>query len=348
MCKMAEQIPMHPEWVICPTCQEEASGRIGVHSKKERRYKCHECGRTFAETVGTPLYGLKTAAWLVIAILRLLATGTTVQSIVFAFGFDERTIKAWQVKAGTHAKKVQEEMVCNGQVKLGQVQGDELYVKTQYGAVWMATAMSVFSRLFIWGEVSVERKTPLIDRVVAKVHAAARRGLPILWVTDGFSAWASCVKKWFRTPLYTGKPGRPKLVLWKNLHFAQVVKRRQAKRIVSVERRLLFGELTAAQDIVQQTQTFLGLFNTAYIERLNASMRTWIPALTRRSRTPSRYRLHLETAMFWTMVTYNFCRVHSSLNTAPAVAAGLSESVWSTRDLLFYYRYRPKSLHDSL
>lgn len=35
------------------------SSHIGIHARTERRYACHECGKTFAETVGTPLYGLK-------------------------------------------------------------------------------------------------------------------------------------------------------------------------------------------------------------------------------------------------------------------------------------------------
>lgn len=226
------------------------------------------------------MYRLKTPAWLVIAILRLLATGTQVQSIVFAFGFSERTVALWQRRAGKHAKKIQEELVCKGDLDLGQVQGDELYVKTQYGTVWMATAMSVFSRLFLWGEVSIERKKPLIDRVVSKVRAAARRDVPLLWVTDGFSAWASSVKKQFREPLYTRKPGRPKLILWNKLHFAQVVKRRQAKCIVSVERRLLFGDLVAAQRVVQQTQTFLGLFNTDQSRKKWTRMKVKVHFLT--------------------------------------------------------------------
>ncbi len=340
---------MQPELIVCPTCGEEANGRIGVHSRKERRYKCHECGKTFAETVGTPLYNLKTASWLVIVVLKLLAMGTSVQAIVCAFGFDERTVTDWHRKAGEHAKRVQEDVVCSGQVTLGQVQGDEMYGKTQYGAVWVATAMSVFSRLFIWADLSVERKKPLIERVVAKVRQAAKQGEEILWVTDGFSAWASSIKKVFRDPHYVpGKVGRPALRVWDNLHIAQVIKRREGKKVVSVERRLLHGNLAAAQDMVQRTQCFLGLFNTSYIERFNATLRTWIPALTRRSRTPSRYRPHLEAAIFWTGCTYNFCRIHSSLDTTPAVAAGLTERVWSTRDLLFYYRYRPKSLHDVL
>ncbi|MEZ4726905.1 MAG: hypothetical protein R3E79_07205 [Caldilineaceae bacterium] len=60
-------------------------------------------------------------------------------------------MSTWQDKAGQHAKRVQEAIVCQGQADVGQVQGDELYVKTQSGGVWVATAMCVFSRLLLWG-----------------------------------------------------------------------------------------------------------------------------------------------------------------------------------------------------
>ena len=119
--------------------------------RQERRYICHTCGRTFSETKGTLLYGLHHPAGLVIVVLTLLAFGCPVPAIVAAFALDERTIAEWQQKAGDQARQVQEQLVCAGQVDLGQVQADELYVKTQQGPVWMATAMGVFSRLFVWG-----------------------------------------------------------------------------------------------------------------------------------------------------------------------------------------------------
>jgi transposase-like protein len=51
--------PLRPELAVCPNSACGASDHIGVHSIKERRYICHTCGTTFAETVGTPLFGLK-------------------------------------------------------------------------------------------------------------------------------------------------------------------------------------------------------------------------------------------------------------------------------------------------
>jgi len=141
--------PLRPEVVVCPKPACGASGRIGVHSQQHRRYKCHACGGTFADTVGTPLYGLKHPAWVVVLVLTLLAYGCPIPAIVAALALDERTVADWHTKAGQHAKLIQAQVVCQGQVDLGQVQGDELYVKTQHGTVWMATAMSVFSRLFL-------------------------------------------------------------------------------------------------------------------------------------------------------------------------------------------------------
>src|SRR6266508_5129301 len=114
--------PMRPELVVCPNSTCGASGRIGVHSIKERRYKCHTCGKTFAETTGTPLFGLKHPLWLVLVVLALLATGCPVPAVVFAFGLDERTVADWQLKAGRQAKTIQQQVVCQGQLAVGQVQ----------------------------------------------------------------------------------------------------------------------------------------------------------------------------------------------------------------------------------
>ena len=331
--------PLRPELVVCPKPTCGASGRIGIHSHQERRYICHACGATFAEAVGTPLYGLKHPVWLVVLVLALLAGGCPIPAIVFAFGLDERTVTAWHQKAGQHAKRVQEALICQGQVELGQVQGDELYVKTQHGTVWMATAMSVFSRLFLWGAVAPARDTTLIMQVVQQVRAAAHMGSPMLWAVDGFAAWTKAILTVFREPVRTGKRGRPPLVVWADLHIVQVVKQYTGRHLSGVQRRVVYGCHRCAERVMQATQVGLGVINTAYTERLNATFRTWLPALTRRSRTPAREVAHLEAAMFWMGAVYNFCRVHATLTGTPAMAADLTDHVWSVADLV---RYRPK------
>jgi transposase-like protein len=327
---------MRPDEVVCPKSDCGASDCIGVHSHKERRYICHTCHRTFAETTGSLLYGRKHPIKLVLVVLSLLAYGCPIPAIVATFALDERTVADWQHKAGQHAKTVQETVVCQGQLDVGQVQADELYTKTQAGPVWVATAMTVFSRLWLWGAISWDRDAALVEPVIAQVRAAARPGSPILFAVDGFKAYVGCILKLFRDPLHTGKRGRPPLVVWDDLHIVQVVKQRVGRRLVSISRRLAHGSLTQAEAIMQATQVELGRINTAYIERLNATLRTWMPALVRRTRTPSGARGRLEAALFWTGCVYNFCHVHATLAGTPAMAADLTDQVWSIEELIRY------------
>jgi len=280
------------------------------------------------------LYGLKHPIWLVLLVLTLLAYGCPMPAIVATFNMDERTVADWQLKAGRHAKTVQEQVVCQGQLDVGQVQADELYTKTQAGSVWIASAMTVFSRLWLWGAIGWQRDERLIAPVIEHVRAAARPAQPILFAVDGFKAYVSCILKVFREPLYTGKRGRPPLVVWEDLHIVQVVKQRGGRRLLSISRRLAHGSLARAEAIMQATQIEVGRINTAYIERLNATLRTSLPALVRRTRTPSGARDRLEAALFWTGCVYNFCHVHTTLAGTPAMAADLTDHVWSIDELI--------------
>ena len=343
--KFMERPPLNPRLMTCPDCGEKE--RIGVHSHKERRCKCHACGSTFAETKGTPLYRLKYPIWLVVLVLTLLAHGCPLQAIVVAFFIDERTVADWLSKAGKHGEDIQREVVCNGQVELGQVQADELYVKMQKGKVWMATAMSVFSRLFLWGEISPQRDRRLIDRLVSRVRAAAGKVQAVLFAVDGFSAYPKAFLKAFYTKLYTGKPGRPRHIPWPDLHIVQAIKHRSGRRLESVSRRIVHGCRDRVYDLIAMSQTTWGMINTAYIERLNATLRARMPSLVRRTRNLARTTERLRAEMFWVGVVYNFCTVHTSLGAAPVVAAGLTDHTWSVEELLFF-RLPQKSLHGVL
>ena len=332
---------MRPAVVVCPNSTCGASGRIGIHSCTERRYICHACGKTFTETTGTMLYRLKHARWLVVVVMTLLAYGCPSLAIVAAFGLDARTVAAWQLKAGRHAQRVHQQLIGSGQLDEGQVQADELYTITQTGSMWVATAMSVFSRLWLGGAVSWWRDERLILQLMRMVQAAVRPGRPLLIAVDGFRAYVTTVRKLFRAPVHTGKRGRPRLVIWPNLHIVQVVKERVGARVVAVRQHLVHGCRRCAQELIQRTQVELGQVNTAYIERLNATLRTWMPALVRRTRTPAHDRDRLEAALFWTGCVYNFCHMHATLQGTPAMAADVTDHIWSIEELLCY-RLKPE------
>src|SRR5262249_17776057 len=145
-----------------------------------------------------------------------------------------------------------------------------------------------------WGAIAPTRDGALITQVVQHVRSAAQLGQPILWAVDGFAAWTKVIVTLFRDPQRTGKRGRPPLVIWAELHIVQMVKQYSGRRLSGVQRRLVHGCQTTAEAVMQASQLGLGVINTAYIERLNASWRTWIPALARRSRTPARRNEHLD------------------------------------------------------
>jgi hypothetical protein len=210
-------------------------------------------------------YGRKHPIGLVLLVLSLRAYGCPIPAIVATFDLDERTVADWQSKAGRHAKTVQATVVCQGQVDVGQVQADELYAKTHTGSVWIATAMTVFSRRWRWDTISWDRDTALVEPVIQQVRAAAQPGQPILFAVDGFKASVTVMLKVFRDPAPTGKRGRPPLVVWDDLHIVQVVQQRVGRHLVRIRRRLAHGSLAPAEAIMQATQVELGRFNTAFV-----------------------------------------------------------------------------------
>jgi transposase-like protein len=343
---------MDPQTVFChnPACPargQVGKGNIGVHSQEDRRYICHECKSTFAETKGTPFYRLRTAKDVVVVVVTLLAYGCPIQAVVAAFGLDERTVMSWRDRAGKHCEDVHQHLVEKPR-DLGQVQGDEIRVKMQGAIVWMAMAIQVRTRLWLGGTLSTCRDTALITRLIQKVRACALCR-PLLFCADGCSAYVKAIRAVFREPLRFGQKGRPSLRPWDNLGIAQVVKQYVRKRVVGVDRRLVQGSMAQVNALVRQTQG-RGTINTAYIERLNATFRSRIAALVRRGRALARQTTTLHQAMYLVGSVYNFCTYHQSLRVAihlpanrrhwvprtPAIAAGITDHLWTVEELLSF------------
>ena len=326
--KFMEEPKLDAQEYACPHCAEQE--RIGVHNRAEQMLKCHACKKTFAVSKGTSFAAAQYPLWVISVVLCLLAHGCPVPAIVAALYIDERTVSDWRNRAGQHGQRVHDEIVGGGKVELGQVQLDEICINTQLGKVWMATGMSVFSRLFLGGAVSQQRDKTLVQRVVQQVHAAAG-GLrqAVLFAVDGFAAYPNAIRKVFFTPERSGAAGRPPHRLWPDLHIVQVVKSRAGRKLVDVTRKTVHGSLLRAEELIALSQTTLGVINTAFIERLNATFRANLPSLTRRTRRPARTIERLHAEMFWCGTVYNFCSVHSSLLATPAMAADLTDHVWS-------------------
>ena len=219
---------MDPTTQFChnPKCSlrgQVGQGNIGIHSRQDRRYKCETCGKTCSTTKGTGYYRLRTAVDTVTLVLILLGHGCPLQAIVAAFGLDERTVAAWQARAGQHCQAIHEHVVAQGQVDLQHVQADELWVKLVGKKVWLAMALAVPSRLWLGGVVSAHRDLDLIMRLVQIVRSCAQTAALLVCV-DGLSSYMTAFRRVFRRPVHTGRRGRPRLVAEAGVLLAQVVK----------------------------------------------------------------------------------------------------------------------------
>ena len=74
--------------------------------------------------------------------------------------------------------------------------------------------------------------------------------------------------------------------------------------------------------------------STSYIERQNLTMRMGMRRFTRLTNAFSKKVENLRAAVNLHFMHYNFCRVHQTLRVTPAMETGITDHVWSIRELL--------------
>jgi transposase-like protein/IS1 family transposase len=337
---------MDPSSVSCPNlaCADKGvvgGGNVRVHSRAERRYRCRSCGRTFAATTNTPLYRLHHPEATMTLVLTLLVHGCPVPAIVAAFALDERTVRAWLHKAGAHAAALHERMA--GGVAAHQVQADEIRVRVRGGLVWAAIALDVGSRLWLATAVA-RRRDGLLIHLLLRRTLAALAGRAFLLAVDGFASYVTAARSLIRTPERTGRRGRPRLVWPEGFALTQVVKA-GLQRGEGIVQRVVVG--TAATVAAALATSHGGTsINTAYIERLNATLRERLAPLVRRRRSPAHGVALVASGLHLLRLAYNYCWAHQSLRLrtigtghrwaerTPAMAAGLADRPYGLSELL--------------
>jgi transposase-like protein len=331
---------------VCPARGQAGRGNITIHSQREQRYRCSVCGRTFSARTGTPFYRQQYAADLITLVVTLVAHGCPTAAVVVAFGLHPRTVQRWVATAGAHCQAVHAHLVEQPR-DLGQVQADELRIKTQTGIVWVAMAIQVATRLWLGGAVSAHRDRTLLTTLASQIARCASCA-PLLLVVDGLSSYVRVFLAAFRQRVPRPR-GRPRRVVWPGLVIGQVVKQYAATRrpgrwrVTGVVRRVAHGTWERAWALLAATQGE-GVLNTAYIERLNATFRAHLASLGRRSRHLARREATLTAGMYIVGTVYNFSTLHTSrtlrapwpTRRTPAMAAGRTDHVWSVAELLAY------------
>jgi len=123
--------------------------------------------------------------------------------------------------------------------------------------------------------------------------------------------------------------------------YAQVRKNRVRHKITRVETVAMIGFLTDVRNRLQ-LYGFSGVTNTAFVERLNSTIRADLAALARKAQALARSPQHLHQLLLMWQAYYHFVRAHSSLrlpkskqaNTSsrartPAMAADVVDAQWS-------------------
>ena len=288
--------------------------------------------------------GLRKPIELVVIVVTLLSYGCPVQAIVHAFGLDERTVASWRDRAGAQCEQVHQALVETGMLDLVHVQADEIRVKGRQMIAWMGLAMMVSTRLWLAGTVSVSRDKSLADALMQQVRRSAQSLRPLLVVTDGWAAYPGSIRRAFREKVKKlAGVGRASLEVWPHLHIGTVIKRTEKKQVVEIIRKMAQGLLEQAEQLLQLSGGGT-MLNTAFIERLNGTIRERLASLTRKSRHAASRVQALHTGMYLIGCTYNFCFAHQELSKAkywgmactPAMASGLTDHVWSVCELLRY------------
>jgi len=202
----------------------------------------------------------------------------------------------------------------------------------------MALAMLVRTRVWLAGAVSEHRARPLMRRLMERVRSCALPR-PVVCCPDGLCSSLRAMRETCRDPQTPGAPGR-------TLCMAQVVKRSAQRRVVEGARRIGEGPPARVETLRRRSHGD-GVINTASIERLNATFRARLAALTRRGRALARRTLPWQPGMSMIGTVENFCTPHTSLAhtggaITPAMAAGITDHCWTVQARLSFHGPPPR------
>jgi hypothetical protein len=202
------------------------------------------------------------------------------------------------------------------------------------------------------------RTLAMAQRVVHQVTRVLAPGCVPLFVTDGFKEYKTAILHHFGHWIQPercqekGPMPKPRWMPLPELLYAQVVKAYRRRRIVGVTHRVVFGTQLAIEEVLAACGWTI---STAFIERLNLDIRQRVAAVGRRVNTLCRGEASLLDQMVLFQTYHNFVLPHASLRQplpvaeatnggsaklwrpcTPAMAAGLTDHVWTLREVLLY------------
>ena len=328
----------------------------GKHGRLERiqTFRCQACRTTFTSRRNTPLYRLKTPSQQVAQVLSALAEGLDPSAASRVFGSRPATITTWLSRAGEHAQTLHTHYFSN--LQLPHVQLDELRTRLRSAKQILWLWLAIDSRTKILPVLQFGPRTQHMAHLF--IHSLRQRLAPgclPLFTSDGLNLYFYALTAHFGDWLQVGHRGR-NVRGWQvaaGLIYGQVKKSYRRRRLVRVTPVMRLGteaDLKAAL----QGLGFSGRLNTAFIERVNLTVRHAIAALARRTWATAQQSPQLLVHLEWWRAYYHFVRPHESLRVrleqprerggkrlaqryrqrTPAMAAGKTNRRWTARDVL--------------
>lgn len=213
--------------------------------------------------------------------------------------------------------------------------------RDEAGDFWDHTAVTADSKLMV-SLVVGKRTKDQTNELVKDAQSRLRSGhLPVL-LSDGYEGYEPAILDAFgrRYPAAkSGLKGRPSnpVIRWpQGLAYGQVIKSASD----GIHLKVIRGKAK-----LEHTLSLLGYnkINTSVVERHNGTSRLHNQRKVRKTLAFSKSSRYHRWMSWLSVVQYNFCRAHGSLrlkdesrihHRTPAMAAGLTDRIWATRDWL--------------
>jgi IS1 family transposase len=276
--------------------------------------------------------------------LWFLAEGLD-QAVMIRFtGHSETTIARWLQRAGSHSLAWHQRYL---RLLVPVVlQLDELHTRVRSIAKprWLWLAIDPISKLIPALHLGGRSNQDAYSFLHHLKLSLKPEWIP-LFLSDGLRAYFYAITahfgSWFRPP-------RACTDHWQvedQLLYGQLVKRKRSRKLAYAITRMLWGRRKA---LIQKLKSvgLSGLIQTAFIERVNLTIRQSVAPLMRKTWSLAQSEHALLMHVQWWRLYYHFVREHSSLRTpvpglkgryrarTPAMAAGLTDRVWTVGELL--------------
>jgi IS1 family transposase len=252
----------------------------GKHGSAERiqTFRCQACHTTSTARRHTPLYRLKTPSHHIAVVLSALAEGLDPSAAERVFGFRQATITTWLSRAGEHAHTLHERFFFH--LQLPHLQLDELRTRLRCAkqVLWLWLAIDPLTKILPVLQLG-PRTQHLAHRVIHSLRQMLAPGCIPLFTSDGLNLYFYALTAHFGQWREVRCRGR-KALRWRvaaGLIYGQVKKSYRRRKLVRVTHVMRLGtedDLT----VVLQGLGLSGRLNTAFIERVNLTIRHGIAA----------------------------------------------------------------------